>query len=568
MDREIDTLLSTDVLVIGGGIAGLLAAIKAKETRPQADVLLVDKAYPGRSGCSAFAAGVFPYWKPGDDTDNYMREIVEYNSEYLIDQDYVEIAVKESYPRFLDLVSFGVEFAREKDGTVRRIKTLTSKYGYCSPFAGGHHLTWKIRAEAARRGVRMLDRIMVVDLIIRRGRCMGAVGFHVRDGRFYVFKSKATILAAGGLLFNRAQMGASGACGDGYALAFRAGLELRNMDQLGHVQIGPKNLGAPGLHVIFGEGGIMVNAKGERFMERYNPKLMEEARRFETARAILREWKEGRGPCSLDCSHLSAQKIDIIKRSLPLMMKGLESQGLDLAKDKIEYIPYSFALLHMGGTRIKNANGEVDINGLWVPGAAGDYCGGADATAVTALPGTSVQGVRAGRQAAKYLKDAPRPAIARDTISELKKETFAAINKRGKKGIEPEAVFHELLRVSFRYINVLKSEPMLKRAIKELANLKDKMPDVVAKDPHDLQKFHNVRNMLPLADVAARASLLRTESRRGHFRLDYPHRDDENWLKWVVAKQAGDEVKIWTEDIPIAKWKYKPAKFGAQPKRK
>jgi fumarate reductase (CoM/CoB) subunit A len=512
---------------------------------------------------------VFPYWKPGDDTDNYMREIIEYNSEYLIDQDYVKIAVKESYDRFRDLVSFGVEFAKEPDGSVRRIQTLTSKYGYCSPFAGGHHLTWKIRAEAARRGVRLLDRIMLTDLIVQGERCLGAVGFQVREGKFFVIKSKATVLAAGGLLFNRAQMGASGACGDGYALAFRAGAQLRNMDQIGHVQIGPKNLGSPGLHVIFGEGGIMVNAKGERFMKRYNPTLLEEARRFESARAILQEWREGRGPCYLDCTHLPAKKIDIIKRSLPLMVRGLKSQGLDIAKDKIEYIPYSVALLHMGGTRIRNADGDVGIEGLWVVGAAGDYCGGADATAVTALPGSSVQGVRGGLQAAKYLKKAGRRgAIPREGLAELKERALAPLNKRSRKGIEAEAVFHQLLSTVFRYINVLKSEPMLEKAVSEIGKLKAKMSGVVSKDPHDLQKYHNVRNMLPLAEVAARASLIRKESRRGHFRLDYPQRDDENWLKWVVAEQADDEIRIWTEDIPIAKWKYKPSTSAAKPKGK
>ncbi|MDP2727407.1 MAG: FAD-binding protein, partial [Dehalococcoidia bacterium] len=320
LPQDLGRVVETDVLIIGGGIAGLFAAIKAKEGNPGAKVTLVDKACPGASGCSAFAAGVFLYCQPGDDTEPLVRQIVEDNAEYLIDQDYVRIAAAESYDRFRDLQEFGVEFLKDRRGQITRVPALAAKTGLCSPFGGGPHLMWKMRAEALKRGVVMFDRFMTTDLLTDNGGCIGAVGFGVRDGEFYIFKGRATVLAGGNLLFNAAPMGSSGGTGDGIAIAFRAGLELRNMEQLGNVSVGPKSLSAPGLHVIFGNGGILVNAQGERFMERYNPVLKEEARRFETARAILSEWREGRGPCYLDCTHLSPEAIATIKRSLPLVM--------------------------------------------------------------------------------------------------------------------------------------------------------------------------------------------------------------------------------------------------------
>lgn len=558
MKRLAENRVRADILVIGGGIAGLFAAIKAKERAPQAEVVLVDKAFPGRSGCSVFAAGVFPHWMPQDpNTDEYIREIVVDNAEYLIDQDYAELAVKESYDRFRDLQKFGVEFAHNSSGKLLRVPTLASKFGFCTPFAGGPHLMWKVKAQAEALGVKMLDRIMVTNLLIAGGRCAGAVGFHLRTGQGYIFTAKGTVLAAGTYMSNRAPMGASGGSGDGTAMALRAGCEMRNMDQL-KTNYGPKNLGVPGLHVIFGQGGILVNARGERFMERYHPELKEEARRYDTARAIINEWREGRGPCCLDCTHLSAGAIDTIRKALPLVMKSLKAQGLDIARDKIEFIPYGVSLLHHGGARLNSASGDVGIAGLWVVGAAGDYCGGADSTAVTTLAGSSVQGARAGKEVARYIHETSWPKVPSELVQRAEEDIFSPLKSKGRKGIEPDSMIYQILQIVFRNINVLRSEANLKAARKGIEALKGKLTQVKARDPHELQKYHNARNMLQVAEVVAGACLLRTESRRAHYRIDYPKRDDENWLKWVIARLENGKVTFRTEAIPLENWKYRP----------
>ncbi|MBI2953089.1 MAG: FAD-dependent oxidoreductase [Chloroflexi bacterium] len=552
-------VLKADVLIIGGGIAALFAGIKAKETNPDLDVLLVDKAYPGASGCSVFAAGVFPAWEPGDEYDAYVREIIEYNSEYLMDQEYVETAVRESYDRYQDLISYGVGFLRDDKGNVKRIPTLSSGYGKCAIFDGGPNMIWKVRAAAKKRGVRMMDRIVITELLTENGRCVGAVGFHGREGGFYTFAAKATVLAAGTMYSNRGQMGSSGAVGDGPALAYRAGVEMRNMEQIGYASIGPRGFGGiPGLHVIFGHGGKLVNAKGERFMERYNPTLKEESRRSETGRAILIEWREGRGPCYLDCTQLPTESIDNIKKALPLMTRKLATRGLDLAHDKLEFVVMPFGLLHMGGARLRNANGEVNLEGLWVAGTAGDYCGGADATAVTALPGSSVQGARAGMRAAEFVAQATAPEIDEAVVQRFREEALAPLNRPVLKEFEPDRAIQRILDTALRHINILKSESGLKKALAEFEELAKMQSEVGAADPHELKKAHDARNMLQVLELAAKASLMRTESRQSHYRLDYPERDNVNWLKWIIMQRDEDKPRIWTEDVPVHKWKYRP----------
>lgn len=564
MQYNSDDAARTDLLVIGGGIAGLFASIKAKEANPDLDVLLVDKAYPGASGCSVFAAGVLPNWQPGDNYDDYVREIIEYNSEYLIDQNYVETAVRESYHVFQALLSYGVEFLRDGNGQIKRIPVLTSSYGRCSIFNGGPNMLWRVRAAARQQGVRMIDRIVITDLLTEHGRCLGAVGFHGRTGQFHVFKAKATILAAGTMYSNRGQMGSAGATGDGPAMAYRAGVEMRNLEQLGYASIGPKGFGGiPGLHVIFGNGGILVNAKGERFMERYNPRLKEEARRSETGRAILNEWHEGRGPCYLDCTHLPPEAIANIKHALPLLTRMLATRGTDLARHRLEWVLMPFGLLHLAGARLRNADGEVNVEGLWIVGGSGDYCGGADATPVTSLTGSALQGARAGRRAAAFAVRAVPPEIDEAKVQELRRDALEPLYRHVESSLTPDRVLRRVLETSFRHINILKSETGLKTALNEFADLKGCLAQVAATDPHQLKNFHDTRNMLLMADLSARASLLRTESRASHYRLDHPNRDDVNWLKWIIVKRDGEKPCMWTEDIPLDNWTFRP-KLGGQ----
>lgn len=553
--RPSSVLRETDVLVIGGGIAGLFAAVKARERASSLDVLLVDKCYPGASGASVFAAGVLPNWQPGDELDAYVREIIVDNAEYLIDQDYAAIAVKESYDRFLDLVEFGVAFQRDDKGQVKRVPALSTRYGKCSPYEGGVQLTWKVRSEGEKRGVRFLDRVFITDLLMEGGICRGAVGFHTSTGEFNVFHARATVIAAGSVFFSRTQMGTSGATGDGAAAAFRAGAQMRNAEQV-WATVGPARMASPGLHVIFGSGAIMVNARGERFMEKYNPALLEEARRFELARAILHEWREGRGPCWLDCRRLPPEKLNTIRTSLPLFTAGLKNLGLDLSSDLIEFVPYGLSLLHTGGIRVNDVDGHVGIPGLWVVGGAGDFCGGAESTAATTLTGSAVQGARAGTSAAGYALNTKVASFP--SAGALKAAAYRPLDNDGTSGLEPDRAYRNICEVMLKYVNLLKDEAMLKEAIAGIERLKAEFGSGAASDIRGLKKVHEVKNMLLMSEVIARSALLRTESRGAHYRLDYPRRDDRGWLKWTTGQIVGGEIQVGAEEIPIKRWKYQP----------
>lgn len=554
-----------DVLVIGGGIAGLFAAIKAKELNPDLAVLLVDKATPGSSGCSAFAAGVFAYVDPGDDhVEDYFREIVVDNSEWLIDQDYVRFCFEDSYRRFLDLVHYGVEVELDKKGQYKRLRTLTSNYGFCTPFAGGLHLMWKLRSRALKVGVRFLERVAVQDLLVEGNRCVGAVGYSITDGTLYTLLARGTVLAAGTYYSNREPMGASGATGDGPALGLRAGLEMRNAEQLGQATAGIKGAVVAGLHIWFGSGAILVNARGERFMERYNPVLREGARRFETARAILNEWKEGRGPCYLDCTHLSEETIRSIENALPLETARLRSRGMDFRRDKIEFVPAPIGLLHCGGLRIDEASGRVNRESLWAVGTAADYCGGVDSTVVAMLTGSAIQGAAAGTAAAQSCAHTPAPGRQVANSHPIGRAQDVRELLRDK-GVDPEKMITKILTAIFEDINLLKNAPGLRRAETRLADLKAELPGLRARDPFDLSRGLACLNMVQVAQAAAKASLVREESRRAHYRIDFPTRNDESWIKWIMCRlDQREEIQISVMDVPFKDhWTLKPARKGA-----
>lgn len=557
--ETLGNIIDTDILIVGGGIGGLFAAVKAKDKDSALDVLLVDKCEAALAGPSAHAAGIVVNWQPGDEFDNYVKEIIVENSEYLIDQDYVPQAVRESYDRVRELINWGVDVQREADGKPLRIPVLATAYGYGTPFPGGTQLTWKVRMEGVKRGVRLMGRTFVTDLLMAAGKCAGAVGFNVRTGEFYIFRAKATILGNGTVFFGRRpQMGPAGTTGDAAAAVLRAGRQIRNAEQLWATH-GPAALDSSGIHVVFGSGGILRNARGERFMEKYNHKLLERARRYEVARAILLEWKEGRGPCYLDLSHLPPEKITHIKASLPRLAMALRRWGIDLAKDRIDWVPYGLTPQLVAGVRVDSGDGNiVRMPGLWAVGNASDFVGGADSTAATQLIAAGNMGARAGIRAAEYAAGARTPPLDEQQVQLLKKDLFTPMQVQTG-SMTHKAAADRLSEIVHQHIGLLKDEARLKLALHELQKLGDKFNSLSARDAHELMMVQGLKNKHLMARACAEASLARKESRACHYRLDYPNRDDRNWLKWTITTlDKNGEIKVALEDIPVGKWQFQP----------
>lgn len=286
-----------DVLVIGGGLSGAFAAIKAKEAGAPL-VVQVDKAYMGKSGCSAFAAGVIQAFSPDeDDREDCFREAVT-KSHFLCDQEKLEDHLDDSADRIKEMDSFGVEFVKTADGKLQR-QVGRGKFTSIM-FHGGYQMMEAMRRAALGTGVKLVDRVMIVDLLTDGGRIAGAIGFNTDSGQVHEFVAKSVVLAAGRTWLKTRRPGHRNLSGDGIAAAYRAGLTLTGFDS-GGVNTGPAmyDIG-PGNNMYMGSGATLVNAEGERFVGKYDPVLKERTELHTLSAACAIEARRGKTPLYLD----------------------------------------------------------------------------------------------------------------------------------------------------------------------------------------------------------------------------------------------------------------------------
>ncbi|MBI4320586.1 MAG: FAD-binding protein [Chloroflexi bacterium] len=540
-----ERVIDTHVLIIGGGIAGLLASITARKSG--VDVVLASKGPAGRSGSSVVAAGTYLGYEPSDDLAAYVRNACE-TSHFLDDREMLELIVPVCYELRLRFEGWGLEWEK-KDGQFVRKAGLGQKEMRNIYFHGGRQLMSILRGEAVRAGTRIMDRVMVTDLLTSDGKLptdgkvIGAVGLNVRDGGFYVFRAKSVIMTAGDWGMGEALTG--DLTGDGQAATWRAGAQMRSMEQLGYT-IAPKRfLSMPGLHPITGHGGRLVNARGERFMEKYHPELLERAPRAVLVQGVAREIKEGRGPVYMDCRHFSKEELARMAQVIPHTIAAFNRVGIDLSRDLVEYVPASNGNVPAGGIRV-NKNCETTVDGLFCAGGASDrmYAG------LVGLAGASVLGWRAGGIAADYARSSVTNEPKQQQVSEFKNQVYAPLQRSN--GTSPRDLFEEVRQIVNERIGVLKHGSRLQEAVQLLELTRtEKLTRIGARDSHTLMRANEMRNIVEMAELIARTSLLRTESRYMNFREDHPERDDINWLKWTIARLEGDGTpKIWTEDIP------------------
>jgi succinate dehydrogenase / fumarate reductase flavoprotein subunit len=563
-------VVTTDVLIVGGGVGALAAAIKAKEEYPDVDVLMVDKQTIGWAGKATKIGGFLAFLAPGGDVDKFVDFQVSSAGFYLNDQDALYKYVRSSYQAIEQLSEWGANIARTPDGKFVSIENA---------FAPEYSMTFididmmqPMRKRANKLGVRMQNKTHIVDLLQQNGRVMGAVGFDLVNGRFYIFKAKSTVIANGSCGYKVRRFWSAGT-GDGIAAAYKAGAEMRNAEYgnlYGHVVFKDLDGGQAG-------NMFLVNALGENLAQKYMPE-MGPAGIFLPVKlgvGLETEVAEGRGPIYFEPPAGGAGRpggrpqggeggfgpgLPKTGKWNQLLQSKADKYGKPTPKREIA-VP-----LHGELSCIRvDHNMKTTLEGLWAIGDT-SYAGSAVAGAVASPPGVTpgsgimfavISGTWGGPDAARYTASISESEVDPDEVNRLKEQIFAPMSD-GKNYSPWEAISKLQDVVAPMKYSLRRSKERLDEALSIVATVKERLPELQAKDFHYLSKCHEVISMTACAEMTFTAALAREESRGFHYREDHPERDDKNWLKWIILKRDGDRVKTSTEPIPIEKYKVKP----------
>ena len=541
----LEKVIETDVLVIGGGIAGIFAAIKARQKR--LDVTLVDKGYVGKSGSSAFAGGYFALFNPewGHNLYSWLDQISK-TGEYINNREWSDIVLKDSYGRYQDLVSWGVEFVEENGKLVKN---------YHPPALESVNM-WRrkympvMRNQALESGINILDRIMVTDLLKQDGKVVGAIGFNTTSGHLYTLKAKATVLSAGSSSFKPAGMPVSFLTSDAEAMAFRAGAEITGKEFV------DRHITMAAFPAWRGHGQTMV-----RFRKFIDAECQELNPIFRFA-----DWDyavhAGRAPIFWNLDVATPEDIKSMLQHQKVTGTNMEAKRVGLDVNRGGKVP-------MVGGASAGSSGQQTA-GIWpintkcatnLPGlyAAGNCCATRQIGAVYpgtgfGLCGSAVTGARSGLGAAEYALKTKKIMIDEAKLASSKKILYAPMERKG--GFSPGWVTQVLQNFMIPYfILEIKHGERMQAALTLVEFLGEHLvPKLTAKDAHELRMAQETKNMVLSAEMMLRASIFRTESRGSHYREDYPRRDDPNWLAWVKLKEEQGRMKLWKEPIPKEWW--------------
>jgi fumarate reductase flavoprotein subunit len=558
-------LESYDVLVVGGGLAGIRAAIAAVEANPKVRVGMVSKVYPMRSHTVSAEGGAAAALRPEDSYENHAFDTVK-GSDYLADQDVVEAFVREATVELIQMEHWGCPWSRDPDGKIsaRPFGGMTTwRTCYAADKSGFHMLHTVFQTSLKYPQIVRHDEAFVTKLLVEDGRCVGVVALDIRTGRFEAITANAVILATGGLGRVYAFTTNANICtGDGMALAYRAGVPLKDMEM---VQFHPTGLPFTGILIteaVRGEGGYLLNNKGERFLKRYVPNKMELGPRDIISRAMIAEFEAGHGfegphgkYLHLDVRHLGEETID---RKLPFMRElGREFVGIDIVTEPIPVRPVMHYM--MGGVET-DITGATPIPGLYAAGECANVgLNGANRLGSNSLSECLVFGAAAGRAAVRYVAERqpvgsnPIDAMLRD---ETKRIQTTYLNKKG--GTERMAVIREeMQREMDAKAGVFRNREGLTQLVKDLGNLRERFETIKIEDSSrtfntELTSALELDFMLEVADTIAVSALAREESRGAHARRDFPERNDEKFLKHTLAYRTGETApRLEYSDVRI-----------------
>ncbi|ARC57481.1 Succinate dehydrogenase flavoprotein subunit [Frondihabitans sp. 762G35] len=581
-----------DIVIVGAGGAGMRAAIEAG---PNASTAVISKLYPTRSHTGAAQGGMAAALANVEE-DNWEWHTFDTvkGGDYLVDQDAAEILAKEAIDAIIDLENMGLPFNRTPDGKIdqRRFGGHTAEHGKSpvrrSCYAAdrtGHMILQTLYQNCVKFGINFFNEFYVLDLIMTEvdgeQRPAGVVAYELATGDLHVFQGKAVIFATGG--FGKIYKTTSNAhtlTGDGVGIIWRKGLPLEDMEFFQFHPTGLAGLGILLSEAARGEGAILRNSEGERFMERYAPTIKDLAPRDIVARCMRTEIREGRGAgpnkdyVYLDITHLSPEVIDA---KLPDITEFARTYlGVEPYTEPVPVLPT--AHYAMGGIPT-NVNAEVLLNNdTTVPGlyAAGECAcvsvHGSNRLGTNSLLDINVFGKRAGKNAVEYVKTAefvPLPDDAAEFVKGLVDQV------RNASGTERIAVLRKELQDSMDdNAQVFRTEETLTEVTKVIESLRERYKNISVQDKGkrfntDLLEAIELGFLLDLAEVVVYSARSRTESRGGHFREDYPTRDDEKWLVHTMAyltgdahsADAGDHIKLDTKPVVITNYQPMERKY-------
>jgi succinate dehydrogenase / fumarate reductase, flavoprotein subunit len=566
-----------DAVVVGAGGAGLMAALQMSD---KADVAVLTKVYPTRShtGTAQGGIGAALANHEEDHWEWHMFDTVK-GSDYLADQDSVEVMCRDAIETVYYLEHIGLPFSRTEDGRIaqRYFGGHTKEEGKApvrrSCYAAdrtGHMILQTVYQQCIKNRVNFFNEFHVLDLIVKDGVCQGVVAINIGTGEIHTFHARAVVFATGG--FGRIYKVTSNALtftGDGVAVAYRRGIPVEDPEFFQFHPTGIYKLGILITEGARGEGGVLRNRDGERFMERYSPTLLDLAPRDVVSRSMYTEIREGRGIDGKDYLHLDVTSLPpgLIHERLPDITDFVETYlGIDPVKQPIPV--QSTAHYAMGGIPT-DVDGRVvvDEKNTPMPGfyAAGECAcvsvHGANRLGTNSLVDIIVFGRRAGIHALGYLADAELMQLSPDAEDFARAEVDRIRSARGDENVGTlRAELQETMEVN---ASVMRDEEKLETAQAKLKELRDRYMRATLMDQGmlmntDLTESVEFGNLLDISDAVVAGALARKESRGGHYREDYPERDDANFLAHTLVSQRNGKLNVSYKPVVITRYPPKP----------
>jgi succinate dehydrogenase / fumarate reductase flavoprotein subunit len=574
---------SFDGVIVGAGGAGLRAAIEAA---PHMKLAVITKLYPTRSHTGAAQGGMSAALaNVEEDNWNWHAFDTVKGSDYLADQPAVDILCKEAIDSVVELEHWGLPFSRLENGKIaqRRFGGHTIKEGEAPAFRAcyaadrtGHMILQTLYQKCVSMGVTFFDEFQVLDIKIEDGVCKGVIAYEIATGDIHIFEARAVTFATGGFgKIYKVSSNAHSLTGDGPGMLYQKGLPLEDMEFYQFHPTGIYRLGILLSEAARGEGGILRNKDGERFMERYAPTIKDLAPRDMVSRAIATEINNGNGAgpkndfVYLDLTHLGAETI---KQKLPDITDFVRTYvKIEPINEPIPVQPT--AHYAMGGIPTDiYARVLSDADGSILPGvySAGESAcvsvHGANRLGTNSLLDIVVFGKRAGQSMVDYVSSTKSSTLSENAAEELKNKIERLLEKEHNPEFSVPRIREELQDSMEENAKIFRSEESLKTQTNILKNLRDRYQNVTISDKGsvfntELLEAIELEYLLDMSDTTVASALARKESRGAHSRIDHVERDDKNWLKHSFAFKDGGEVKLKYKDVELGKYEPKERKY-------